>query len=56
MDHLNFGDENVQMHFYFTGCFFDGRQFENGAKFNLSSDTCVQCVCKVKLQINKSRE
>ena len=32
----------------FPGCFFDGRAFENGDKFNLSTSPCVQCVCQVR--------
>ncbi|XP_060564132.1 BMP-binding endothelial regulator protein-like [Ruditapes philippinarum] len=28
------------------GCYFDGRKFSNGDKFNLSTDPCVHCSCQ----------
>ncbi|XP_052814283.1 BMP-binding endothelial regulator protein-like [Mya arenaria] len=28
------------------GCYFDGRRFADGDRFNLTTDSCVQCSCK----------
>ncbi|KAH3751568.1 BMP-binding endothelial regulator protein-like [Dreissena polymorpha] len=28
------------------GCYFDGRHFREGERFNLSTDMCVQCACE----------
>lgn len=33
---------------HISGCYFDGRRFKNGDQFNLSTDPCVHCTCKVR--------